>query len=132
MRLRGRWRSLASAAHCVCTTRVMRGKCRAICSICSYAGFLAVDNGWATDIDSAGYTAGLLPTALILGRLPTAIPWGMACDRWGTRRSLQVSMLSPLALKYNDQHVLEMMHAALGLQLLSIDLLPVACSFVTC
>ncbi len=65
----------------------------AICSIFSYAGFLAVDNGWAADIDSAGYTAGLLPTALILGRLPTAIPWGMACDRWGTRRSLQLSML---------------------------------------
>ena len=68
----------------------------AICSIFSYAGFLAVDCGWADDIDSAGYAAGLLPTALIFGRLFTAILWGVAYDRYGSRWVLIVSMLSVL------------------------------------
>ena len=42
-----------------------------IASIFSYAGVLAVDLDWAADEDSAGFVAGLLPTVLMLGRLPT-------------------------------------------------------------
>lgn len=66
----------------------------AICSIFSYAGFLAVDCGWAADEDQAGFAAGLLPTALIMGRLPTSIFWGHAADRYGRRPSLACAMLA--------------------------------------
>ena len=65
-----------------------------ICSIFSYAGFLAVDCGWAADEDTAGWVAGLLPTFLILGRLPTATAWGVVADRFGRKPSIMISMAS--------------------------------------
>lgn len=65
-----------------------------ICSIFSYAGFLAVDSGWAADSDSAGYVAGWLPTALLLGRLPTSVVWGAAADHFGRRPTVACSMLA--------------------------------------
>ncbi|KAL1499936.1 hypothetical protein AB1Y20_012618 [Prymnesium parvum] len=69
----------------------------AMASIFSYAGFLAVDLGWAADEDHAGYVAGLLPTVLMLGRLPTSILWGVAADRFGRRLALTLAMLSVAA-----------------------------------
>jgi MFS family permease len=66
----------------------------AICSIFSYAGYLAVDSGWAANSDSAGYVAGWLPTALLLGRLPTSVVWGQAADRFGRRPAVVCSMLA--------------------------------------
>ncbi|KAL3916091.1 MAG: hypothetical protein SGPRY_006967 [Prymnesium sp.] len=65
-----------------------------IASIFSYAGFLAVDLGWAPDEDSAGFVAGLLPTILMLGRMPTSILWGVLADRIGRRPTLAISMAS--------------------------------------
>ena len=56
-----------------------------LCSIFSYAGFLAVDCGWAPEKDRAGYVAGLLPTAVLIGRLLTSIGWGYAADCIGRR-----------------------------------------------
>lgn len=61
---------------------------------CRYAGFLAVDAGWADNADSAGYVAGLLPTVLIFGRLFTTILWGWVADRVGIRLSIAASMTS--------------------------------------
>ena len=58
----------AIAAVCVCNMAHFY----AICSIFSYAGFLAVDCQWAADEDRAGFVAGLLPAALLCGRLPTS------------------------------------------------------------
>ena len=66
----------------------------AICSIFSYAGFLAVDKGWSVHVDEAGYVAGLLPTFLMAGRLSTAILWGFAMTRFGTAACLSASMAS--------------------------------------
>ena len=63
-------------------------------SIFSYAGILAVDLGWAPDEDHAGFVAGLLPTVLILGRLPTSILWGHLADCYGRRPALAFSMVS--------------------------------------
>ena len=63
-------------------------------SIFSYAGILAVDLEWAPDADRAGFVAGLLPTVLMLGRLPTSILWGYIADRYGRRPALAISMAS--------------------------------------
>jgi len=65
-----------------------------LCSIFSYAGFLAVDCGWAADADTAGFVAGLLPTAVLFGRLFTSILWGHAADRCGRRPSMIASMVA--------------------------------------
>jgi MFS family permease len=57
-------------------------------------GFLAVDNGWATDVDSAGYVAGWLATFTLIARIPTSTFWGLAADRWGSKLCLQLSLLA--------------------------------------
>ncbi|KAJ1450318.1 major facilitator superfamily domain-containing protein [Pelagophyceae sp. CCMP2097] len=64
----------------------------AICSLFSYAGFLCVDLGWSRDRDHAGFVAGWLGTALTLGRIPTAVAWGAAADRFGRRPCLLASL----------------------------------------
>mgnify|MGYP003684533463 CR=1 FL=1 len=65
-----------------------------ICSVFPYAGFLAVDNGWARDVDSAGYVAGFLATATVIARIPTSVLWGYAADRWGWYPAVQLSLAS--------------------------------------
>lgn len=65
-----------------------------VCSIFPYAGFLAVDNGWAVDIDAAGYVAGWLATFTLIARIPTSTLWGLAADRWGSKICLEVSLLA--------------------------------------
>ena len=64
-----------------------------MCSIFSYAGFLAADSGWVSTPDRAGYVAGLLATMLPLGRLPTSMLWGQYADAAGRRPALIGSML---------------------------------------
>lgn len=59
-----------------------------------YAGFLCLDLGWTNDLDRAGFIAGWLGTSLIVGRLPTAVLWGAASDRFGRRTCLLASFLS--------------------------------------
>jgi len=80
----------AVAALCLCNIAHFYS----ICSIFSYAGYLSVDLGWAEDADRAGFVAGLLPTFLIMGRIPTAALWGVAADRFGRRRVLLLSLSS--------------------------------------
>lgn len=63
-----------------------------LCSIFSYAAFLCTDMGWVADIDHAGMMAGLLPTAVMLGRILTSWPWGILSDRIGRNRCLELSM----------------------------------------
>ena len=65
-----------------------------ICSLFPYAGFLAVDNGWAESVDAAGYVAGYLATATLLARIPTSVAWGYVADRWGWYPAVQVSLAS--------------------------------------
>ena len=50
----------------------------AICSLFAYAAFYVVDSGWASDRDAAGFVAGLLGSAVTLGRIPVAALWGAA------------------------------------------------------
>ena len=57
-----------------------------ICSVFTIAGFLCVDLGWTKSVDTAGFVAGWLGTALVVGRLFTAVAWGKAADRIGRRK----------------------------------------------
>ena len=68
-----------------------------LCSIFSYAAFLCVDAGWVEHIDEAGYMAGLLPTAVMSGRILTSFAWGMVSDKIGPRAVLSFSMLAVAA-----------------------------------
>lgn len=63
-----------------------------ICSLFSYAGFLVVDLGWAADVDGAGYVAGYLGSALVVGRLFTSVLWGHLADRCGRKPAILLSM----------------------------------------
>ena len=73
---------LANAAHAY-----------SISSVFSYAGFLAVDCGWAKDADHAGTVAGAVAAALPLGRVLTSTLWGVLSDRVGSKHALFLSML---------------------------------------
>ena len=68
-----------------------------ISSVFSYAGFLAVDCGWAEDLDRAGLVAGLLAAMLPLGRVPTSSLWGIVADRIGNKKALTLSMTAVAA-----------------------------------
>ena len=63
-----------------------------ICSLFSYAGFLVVDLGWAADVDGAGYVAGYLGSALVVGRLFTSVLWGHLADKCGRKPAILLSM----------------------------------------
>ena len=65
-----------------------------ICSLFSYAAFLCRDAGWVEHIDEAGFTAGLLATAVMAGRILTSYPWGLLSDRISRGACLQLSMLA--------------------------------------
>jgi len=54
----------------------------------AYAGFLAVDLGWATDLDHVGVVVGVLGTCLPAARIPVSMLWGLAMDRFGRRPCL--------------------------------------------
>ncbi len=59
----------------------------------AFVAFMVVDFGMAKDIDSAGYSAGWIASILMIGRLMSGIPWGMASDKWGRKPCLILSML---------------------------------------
>jgi MFS family permease len=87
--------SLGPSASAVATLALVNGAhFYTICSLFPYAGFLAVDSGWADDVDSAGYVAGYLATATLLARIPTSVAWGYAADRWGWYPAVQLSLAS--------------------------------------
>ena len=67
-----------------------------ICSLFSYAGFLVVDQGWCDSVDEAGYLAGWLGSALVLGRLPTGVAWGALSDARGRRPALLLTFFGIL------------------------------------
>ena len=71
-----------------------------IASLFAYAGFLAVDNGWAEDEDSAGFVVGVLATMVPLSRIPTSALWGHAADRFGRKPALVATMASVLVGMY--------------------------------
>ena len=51
----------------------------------------------ADELREMGFTAGLLPTAVMSGRILTSFAWGLLSDRIGNRRCLQLSMLAVAA-----------------------------------
>lgn len=63
-----------------------------LCNIFSYAAFLSVDNGWVEHVNEAGFIAGMLPTAVMAGRIVTGILWGMLNDRFGGRACIIASI----------------------------------------
>ena len=56
-----------------------------ICSVFGIAGFLCEDLQWVSSLERAGFVSGWLGTSLVVGRLVTAVPWGLAADRFGRR-----------------------------------------------
>lgn len=66
----------------------------ALTGLFPYAGFMVVDLGMAKDIDSAGYYAGYLASAMMFGRLSSSIFWGRVADRIGRKPVLYVGSLS--------------------------------------
>ena len=64
------------------------------CSIFSYAAFLVVDRGWVDNLSDAGNIAGLLGSAVFLGRTLASGLWGIAADRYGRRFVVLVGMAS--------------------------------------
>lgn len=82
------WRAVAALAAC------NGAHFFTICSLFPYAGFLAVDNGWADDVDSAGNVAGFLATFTLLARIPTSIIWGVAADRFGSKACVEASLVA--------------------------------------
>eukprot|EP00401_Gymnodinium_catenatum_P015775 CAMPEP_0117535942 /NCGR_PEP_ID=MMETSP0784-20121206/41193_1 /TAXON_ID=39447 /ORGANISM="" /LENGTH=497 /DNA_ID=CAMNT_0005332481 /DNA_START=132 /DNA_END=1625 /DNA_ORIENTATION=+ len=65
-----------------------------ICSIFSYAGVMTADMGWAADRDSAGYVAGMLQSANVIGRIPSSSLWGCFVGRYGLKRGICLSVAS--------------------------------------
>ena len=63
----------------------------------AYASFLAVDMGWADDIDSSGSAVGMLGTLLPAARIPVSVLWGLAMDRFGRRPCCVLTSLCLLA-----------------------------------
>ena len=57
-------------------------------SFLAFAGFLAVDLGWSTDLDHAGIAVGVLGAVLPASRIPVSLLWGLAMDRFGRRPCL--------------------------------------------
>lgn len=65
-----------------------------ICSLFSYAGIMTTDLHWVESRDEAGFVAGFLASANVLGRVPTCILWGRLTDRFGVRICLMLSCIS--------------------------------------
>lgn len=63
----------------------------AICSLFSYAGVMTADLAWADDRDSAGFVAGLLASANMIGRMLTSSFWGLAAARYGYKWTILAS-----------------------------------------
>ncbi len=59
-----------------------------------FVAFQVVDFGMSPNIDSAGYYAGWITGAFMIGRVMAAIPWGIIADRFGRRRCLLASMFN--------------------------------------
>ena len=59
----------------------------------SYAGLMCADLGWVEDRDSAGFIAGFLSSANMIGRTFTAGAWAIFAERHGYKRGMVVSMV---------------------------------------
>lgn len=58
-----------------------------------YVAFMVVDFKMSDSLDTAGYFAGYILAAMMVGRVFSGIPWGLAADKWGRVICLTVSML---------------------------------------
>jgi len=52
---------------------------------------MTADLAWADDRDSAGFVAGLMASANMIGRMLTSSFWGLAAARWGYKRAILAS-----------------------------------------
>lgn len=60
----------------------------AMCSLFSYGGIMSADLGWVEDRDTAGFVAGLLGSAGMLGRMLSSPIWGLVPARCGYKRAV--------------------------------------------
>jgi hypothetical protein len=59
-----------------------------------FVAFMVVDFGMTNNVDSAGYSAGWITGAFMIGRTIAALPWGIASDKWGRKPCLVMSMVN--------------------------------------
>jgi hypothetical protein len=59
-----------------------------------FVAFMVVDFDMAATVDEAGYSAGWITGAFMIGRTSSGLLWGMASDRWGRRPCLLVTMFN--------------------------------------
>ena len=57
-----------------------------------FVAFMVMDFDMAPNLDTAGYSAGWITGAFMIGRTVSGLPWGMASDKWGRRPCLLMSM----------------------------------------
>eukprot|EP01039_Chlorochromonas_danica_P020672 gene20672-25289_t len=50
------------------------------------------------NLDEAGYTAGWITGMFMMGRTVAGVPWGMAAERYGRKKSLFISMVNVAVL----------------------------------
>ena len=59
-----------------------------------YAGVLSADLHWAADVNSAGFVAGWLQSANVLGRALASSLWGLIAHRYGPKPVLRITLAS--------------------------------------
>ena len=57
-----------------------------------FVAFMVMDFDMAPNLDTAGYSAGWITGAFMIGRTVSGLPWGVASDKWGRRPCLLMSM----------------------------------------
>lgn len=81
---------MAMSALCV----GMLGHSVAFTSPLPYVAFMVVDFGMVDNLDEAGYYAGWITGAFMIGRTIASLPWGVAADKWGRKPCLLLSMFN--------------------------------------
>ena len=85
---------MAMSALCV----GMLGHSVAFTSPLPYVAFMVVDFGMVDNLDEAGYYAGWITGAFMIGRTIASLPWGVAADKWGRKPCLLLSMFNVAVL----------------------------------
>ena len=65
-----------------------------VCYVFSFVGFMVIDFHEATNRDDAGYYAGYIASAFMLGRVVSSLFWGWFADKFGRKPALVIGCLS--------------------------------------
>lgn len=85
-----------TAALCFC----MMAHSYLLISVFPYSGYMAVDLVSSLDVENAGSYAGILASALMIGRATTAYGWGKVADAHGRTTVLCLSLAMASVLSF--------------------------------